>query len=154
MLFCGCSSNTRCNYYLMLTVLFLILSFTKFQQARQCMYNVKLRRVRESLLQWKSNKYYLLVCVCVRACVRACVHLSNRARGRVHAHKHVALIIQHAKRIRHIVTSFVASSSPPYYSALSHKWCDFRKKKLLNVKCVLQFSLQHLSKTFPILRRI
>jgi hypothetical protein len=31
-------------------------------------YNVTLRRVHESLLPWKSNKYYLLVCAC--ACVR------------------------------------------------------------------------------------
>ena len=30
----------------------------------------------------------------------------------------------------------------------------FGKKKLLNIKCVCQLSLQLLSKTFPILRRI
>jgi hypothetical protein len=39
-------------------------------QARQegkYTYNVTLRRVCESLCPWKSNKYYLLVCVCVRA---------------------------------------------------------------------------------------
>jgi hypothetical protein len=29
---------------------------------------VTLRRVRESLLPWKSNKYYLLICVFMRAC--------------------------------------------------------------------------------------
>jgi hypothetical protein len=48
------------------------------------MYNVTLRCVRESLLQWKSSKYYLLVCVCV--CIRAlaCVHVCTRARGHVH----------------------------------------------------------------------
>ena len=34
--------------------------------------NVTLRRVRESLLLWKSYKYYLLVCAFVRVCVRAC----------------------------------------------------------------------------------
>ena len=38
------------------------------QQDRQCTYNVTLRCVRESLLPWKDNEYYLLVCVCVRAC--------------------------------------------------------------------------------------
>jgi hypothetical protein len=41
------------------------------------MYDVTLRRVRESLLPWKSNKYYLLVCVCVGA--RTC--LANPARN-------------------------------------------------------------------------
>jgi hypothetical protein len=58
------------------------------KQKGQCMYNVTLRRVRESLLPWKSNNYYLLVCVCV----------------------HVALLIQHATRMRHLVTSFVDPS--------------------------------------------
>ena len=42
------------------------------------------RRVCESLLPWKSNKYYLLVCVCMGA--RKCVRVDSRARGHVHAH--------------------------------------------------------------------
>ena len=50
----------------------------------QCTYNVTLRRVRESLLPWKRNMYYLLVCLCMR--YRACVHMGTRALGRVHAH--------------------------------------------------------------------
>jgi hypothetical protein len=42
-----------------------------------------------------------------------------------------------------------------FFSTLSHKRHDFRKKKkkLLNSKCVLWFSLQLLSETFLILRR-
>ena len=40
------------------------------KQYRHCTYNVTLRRVRESLLPWKSNKYYWLVCVCACAYVR------------------------------------------------------------------------------------
>jgi hypothetical protein len=39
-----------------------------FKQDTQCAYKVKLRRVREWLLPWKSNKYYFLICVCVGAC--------------------------------------------------------------------------------------
>ena len=50
------------------------------KQKGQCKYNVTLRRVRESLLPWKSNNYYLLVCVCV----------------------HVVLLIQHTTRMRHV----------------------------------------------------
>ena len=45
-------------------------------QDRQCTYNVTLRRVRELLLPWKSNEYYIFVCVCVwvpgRLGVREC----------------------------------------------------------------------------------
>ena len=36
---------------------------------------------------------------------------------------------------------------------LFHKRHDYRKKKFLNIKCVLRFSLQRLSETFFILRR-
>jgi hypothetical protein len=39
------------------------------KQDRQCTHNVILRRVRESLLLWKSNVLYIcLVCLSVRAC--------------------------------------------------------------------------------------
>jgi hypothetical protein len=55
---------------------------------RKCEYNVTLGRIRESLLPWKNNKYYIFVCVWACAC--ACVH--------------VALLIQYAPRMRHIVT--------------------------------------------------
>jgi len=40
-----------------------------------------------------------------------------------------------------------------YFSTLSHKRHDLRKK-LLTIKCVFGFSLQILSETFLILRRI
>jgi hypothetical protein len=82
--------------------------------------------------------------------VRACVNVGARARGSVH----VALLIQYTTRMRYIVTSIMAPQSATYFSALSHKRCDFRKKKLLNIKCVILFSLHVLSKTFPILRSI
>jgi hypothetical protein len=53
-------------------------------------------------------------CACVRTCgypgawVCACAEV------------HVTLLIQHAMRTRHIVTSFVAQS-PSYFSTLFHK---------------------------------
>ena len=40
------------------------------KQEGQCRYNVTFRHVRESLLPWNSNKYNLLVCVCMRVCMR------------------------------------------------------------------------------------
>jgi hypothetical protein len=65
----------------------------------------------------------------------------------------VALVIQHAKRMRSIILSSVACLALLYVSTLSHKRHDFRKK-LLNIKCVFWFFLQLLSETFLILRRI
>ena len=65
------------------------------------------------------------MCMLARACVRA----GTRASGRVHAYTwHIDLLIEHAKRVRHFVTSFVAPLSVLRFSTLSHKRCDFRKK--------------------------
>jgi len=64
----------------------------------------------------------------------------------------VALVIQHGKRMRRIMSS-LACLTVPYFSGLSHKRHDFRKK-LLNIKCLFWFSLQLLSEIFLILRRI
>jgi hypothetical protein len=66
----------------------------------------------------------------------------------------VASVIQHATRMRHIVTSFVASMAPPDFSTLSHKRQDFREKKLLNIKYAFLFFLKKYSETFLILRII
>ena len=65
------------------------------------------------------------------ACVLECVGVSARARDRACAR--VASLVQRATRMRHIVTSFVASMVPPYFSTLSHKRCHFREK-LPNIK--------------------
>jgi hypothetical protein len=70
---------------------------------------------------------------------------------------HVALLIQDATCMRHIVTSFVAYLVQPNFSTLSHKRHDFRKKKKKRVtehKSVFLFPLQLLFQTFLILRII
>jgi hypothetical protein len=64
----------------------------------------------------------------------------------------VALVIQHAMRMRHIVT--VAYPALYIFSTLSHKRHDFFLKKSLSKKCVFSFSVQLLlSATFVILSR-
>jgi hypothetical protein len=70
------------------------------------------------------------VCARVGACARAL--------WRVLVLVHVALLMQHATRIRYLVTSFVAPPVPSYFSTLSHKLHDLLKK-LLNMKCVVIF---------------
>jgi hypothetical protein len=76
---------------------------------------------------------YLFVCVCMHACVRVCPGAWAFAYSRVH----VALLIQHATRMRYTVTSFVASLALPYFSTLPHTRHNFREKKLLNITSVL-----------------
>jgi hypothetical protein len=56
----------------------------------------------------------------------------------------VALVIQHAKRMRRTILSSVAYVAVPYFSTLFHKRHDIRKN-LLVIKCVFLFSVQLLS---------
>jgi hypothetical protein len=70
--------------------------------------------------------------------VRACVWVGGQARGRVNMR--VTLLIQHAARMRHVVTSFVAPLAPPHFSTLSHKRHDFRKIVVEHKMCVFIFS--------------
>jgi hypothetical protein len=51
------------------------------------------------------------------------------------------MLIQHAARMRHIVTFFVAPLPPPYFSTLAHKRHDLKKKNVIEQKMfVLIFS--------------
>jgi hypothetical protein len=81
------------------------------QEDSQRTYNITLRRQRESLLPWKSNNYYILICAFVLArlgewaCACACVR--------------VALLMQHATRMRRVVTSFVAFVSTRFFRSVS-----------------------------------
>jgi len=59
----------------------------------------------------------------------------------------VALVIQHAMRMRHVILSSVAI----FFHIISFNSTIFRKN-LMNTKCMFCFSLQLLSETFLILR--
>jgi hypothetical protein len=64
----------------------------------------------------------------------------------------VALVIQHAKRMRHM--SSVACPAPSYFSTLSHKRHDFRGKKVIEHNMCSDFLCNFCLKTFLILRGI
>jgi hypothetical protein len=66
---------------------------------------------------------------------------------------YVTVVVQHANRMRHVTFPSVPSPALWHFSTLSHKPHDFRKKKILNIKCVFWFYLQILYKIFLILRR-
>jgi hypothetical protein len=91
------------------------------------MYDVTSWAFAQSLLPWKSSNYYVF-CVCVCVCVFVC-GLSNPRRT-THAH---------------ILLSSLACPNVQYFSPLSHKRRNYRKK-ITERKCVLSFSLPCLSK--------
>jgi hypothetical protein len=78
---------------------------------------------------------YWSVCACLR--VRACAYPGVWACAC--AYVHIALLIQHATRVR-IVTSFMATRSQLNYSTFSHKRCSFLKKVIEHKICVFIFS--------------
>ena len=65
----------------------------------------------------------------------------------------LALLIRHAKRTHRIILSSVACLALPYFPHYLINGTIFGKT-LLNTECVFRFSLQMLSETFLILRRI
>ena len=117
----------------------------------QRMYDVTSWRFREFLLPWKTNKYYtfagmrarLRSCVWVPGCVS--VYMRLRACSLAYAACNAYA--------PYCDVMFGPSGSTTCFDIISQR-ARFSGKKSLNVKCVFWFSLQLLSKTFLILRRI
>jgi hypothetical protein len=100
---------------------------------RDMVRNIEARsRDRSCRLKTKSISYFF-VCVCARThecvsvcpCVRLCGCVGSLLYAR--ARSRVALLTQHAKRMRRVILSSAASLAPPHFSSLSHKRHDFRK---------------------------
>jgi hypothetical protein len=66
----------------------------------------------------------------------------------------LALFSQHANSMSHIILSSVTSLAVPYFFPRRLINDTTFGQKLLNTICVFWFSLQHLSETFLLLRRI
>jgi hypothetical protein len=95
--------------------------------------NVTLRHFRELLLPWESKNYYILsVCVCARASllVRSYSYVCGCPEALAYSCTcvRIALLIQHATRVRHIVMSFMAYVSTTFFDIIS-KTARFSKKK-------------------------
>jgi hypothetical protein len=102
------------------------------RRTRATMY-VTVRRVRESLLPWKSNKYYLLVCVCVRACryLGVCMRISACSLANPACNAYVPYC--------DVICG--PSISTTFFNIISYTVC-FSKKKVIERKiCVLIFSI-------------
>jgi hypothetical protein len=82
----------------------------------------------------------------VRACVRACGYPVVWACAC--AYVHIALLVQQASRMSHIVTSFVAPLAPPYFSTLSHQQCNFRKKVIEQKNLFSDLLISHSEEEF------
>jgi len=83
---------------------------------------------------------WVCVCVwCVGVCV--CVCVCERERDRERESVCVALIIQHAMRMRRAILSPVTLPVHQHYSPLSPTGQEF-KKKVFKIKRAFQYSLQ------------
>jgi hypothetical protein len=110
-----------------------------------CPYTVRENKTRQAMYVYRNTEARTRSHPCcgkalgslLRICLCVCVGLPGRVGVCMRAR--VALLIQHATRMRHIV-SFVTSLPSQAFSTLSHKRHDFRKKITEDKICVLIFS--------------
>ena len=100
------------------------------------MYTKRNIKERSRIIVAVEKQQALLTGLCVHACVRGCGYPGSLACAC--AYVHVTLLIKHVTLKRHIVTSFVAPQSLPYFLTLFINGVIFGKM-LLNIKCVFIF---------------
>ena len=95
------------------------------------------------LLQWKSSKYYIFLCVCVsvRGRVNMCVCMLASSPTYPACKTHASYCLLWPLWLHQIVWRYLINGA-------------IFRKRLLNIKCVSLFFLQLLSKSFFILRII
>ena len=98
-------------------------------------------------LFWYSNKVRTRQTMYVRRNIEAhsCNHFCSG--------KAISSLVSSIQRACVILSLVALSALQYFFFTLSHKRQYFRKKTLLNIKCVFRCSLQILSETFLILRR-
>ena len=98
---------------------------------------------------------YLFVCVCERererASVDTCLCVGVWEHRRVHALACVRAVVSSMQRVCAILWPNLWPLAPPHFSTLSYY---YHRKKSRNIKCMCWFSLQFLSRIFPIQGRI
>jgi len=87
---------------------------------------------------WTAPRVYIYIYIYIYVCVCVCMC--------------VALVTQHAKRMRRILSSSLAYLAALYISALSRTRHHLRENMLLNIKFVFRLSLHFLPEKFLMLR--
>jgi hypothetical protein len=126
------SNNGSLSWILRLTVLGVYATEIKLYSTRQtmCTHDVTLRRVHESLLPWKNNKY----CIFVRVCMRTCAFVRTRACSLDYPAcnsyaPYCDVICGLCGTSKFVIISWTA------------RFPKKKKKTLLNLKCVFWFSV-------------
>jgi hypothetical protein len=85
-----------------------------------------------------------------KAVLRICLCVCTHARVYACACMHVALLIQHAMCLHHIMMPFVAPLAPAFFSTLSHKGHDPWKKSYLTKNVYFDFLYNFYLKHFSL----
>ena len=141
----------RCKIYWRPEWVLQWLSLTVVRQARYVWRNSEARlwnkRCRGKTVLFISLGVFALgACLCVCVCTWAWAKACEWAR--------VALLTQHAKRMRSIILSYATCLCSTVFFRHYPINGSILGERLLNMKCVFLFSLQFLVKTFLTLRRI
>jgi hypothetical protein len=138
-----CSTSVSTNIMINISPLSWVWEWYGLLSLRFRLLDVLERRTRQAVYVWRNIE--------ARSCNLCC-------RGKTISITYsecvsVALVIKYAERMGRNILPCVVCPAVQYVSTLYCKLHDFRKKEVLNIKCVL-FSLQLSCETCLVLRRI